>query len=179
MKIVAVFGSALPTPAHPVYQESVAVGRLLAQAGYAVMTGGYNGVMTAASQGAYEAGGTTIGVTCLPFERQRGSKPNPYLTEVRPFETLREGLEHLVLTPHAFVVMPGGLGTLNEMVFAAELMRAGDIPRRSTVCYGSFWRPIIDITSQSEYMHHEGWMHVRFADTPEAVVDLISNHVPA
>lgn len=178
MKTVAVFGSALPTPDNPIYQISREVGRLLGKAGYAVMTGGYNGLMAAASQGAHEAGTKVIGATCLSLERQRGSKPNPWVTEIIARESLRDRLMVLVDVPDAYVLMPGGLGTLNELVFASESMRSGDIARRPLVCYGDFWRPIVEMVADSGYMHHQGWGALDFADSPEQIVELISAHVP-
>lgn len=178
MKTVAVFGSALPSPEDPVYLASREIGRLLGQAGYAVMTGGYNGVMAGASQGANEAGTTVIGVTCLTLERKRGSSPNVWVTDVLPKETLRERLIHLIDSPDAYVVMPGGLGTLTELVFASDSMRAGDIERRPIVCYGEFWRPIVQITAESGFLHHNAWGALHFGDTPEQVLELIKTHVP-
>lgn len=178
MKTVAVFGSALPSQDDPVYTASHHIGRLLGQAGYAVMTGGYNGVMAAASQGAHEAGARVIGATCLSLERQRGSKPNPWVTEVVARESLRDRLIALVDMPDAYVVMPGGLGTLTELVFASESIRAGDIDRRPIICYGEFWRPLIQITSESGYMHHNAWGPLHFGDTPEQVLELITIHAP-
>ncbi|MBK8134510.1 MAG: LOG family protein [Anaerolineae bacterium] len=178
MKTVAVFGSALPTPDSPIYQTSREIGRLLGEAGYAVMTGGYNGLMAAASQGAHEAGAKVIGATCLSLERQRGSKPNPWVTEIIARESLRDRLMVLVDVPDAYVLMPGGLGTLNELVFASESMRSGDITRRPLVCYGDFWRPIVEMVADSGYMHHQGWGSLDFANSPEHIVELISAHVP-
>lgn len=178
MKTVAVFGSALPTVDDPVYEAARAIGRLLGRAGYAVMTGGYNGVMAAASQGANEAGGRVIGATCLMLEQQRGSKPNPWVTELMPRETLRERLMLLVDMPDAYVVMPGGLGTLTELAFSSDSMRAGDIERRPIICYGEFWRPLVQFTAESGYMHHNAWGPLHFGDTPEHVLELISTYVP-
>lgn len=178
MKTVAVFGSALPSPENPVYEASREIGRLLGQAGYAVMTGGYNGVMAAASQGAHEVGARVIGATCLTLERQRGTRPNPWVTEVVERESLRDRLIALVDMPDAYVVMPGGLGTLTELVFASESMRSGDISHRPIVCYGEFWRPLVQITAESGYMHHNAWGPLHFGDTPEKVLELITTHAP-
>ena len=177
MKTVAVFGSALPTPDDPLYQSSREIGRKLGEAGFAVLTGGYNGLMAAASQGAHEAGTKVIGATCLSFERERGSRPNPWVTEIIARESLRDRLMVLVDVPDAYVLLPGGLGTLNELVFASESMRSGDIKRRPLICYGDFWRPLVNMMTESGFMHHQGWGSLDFAETPEQVVELIQSHV--
>lgn len=178
MKLVAVFGSALPQPDDPVYETSREIGRLLGEAGYSIITGGYNGVMAAASRGGSEAGAKVVGATCLNIERQRGSKANQWVTEVMPSESLRDRLLLLIDIPDAYIIMPGGLGTLSEIVLAAEFMRAGDIPRRPIICYGDFWRPLVEMVAQSGYMHHNGWGTLSFADSPEQVVELIKANVP-
>jgi predicted Rossmann-fold nucleotide-binding protein len=93
-------------------------------------------------------------------------------------ESLRDRLITLVDMPDAYVVMPGGLGTLTELVFASESMRAGDISHRPIVCYGQFWRPLVQITAESGYMHHNAWGPLHFGDTPEQVLELITTHAP-
>lgn len=173
MSIVAVYGSAMPKPGEAVYEETRRVGYALAKAGYAVMTGGYNGLMAAASQGAAEAGGHVIGVACLALERARGVRINPWVNDVISCETMMERLTVLVSQPSAFVTMPGGLGTLNELVYTSELMRAGDIPRRPIVCYGDFWENIVQDPNVGQYMHSSGWGDLRFAHLPEQVVEVL------
>ena len=77
--IVAVYGSAAPKPGSPLYQNALELGRLLAQADYTVMTGGYGGTMEAVSRGASEASGTTLGVTCAEIEQYRPGGANPWV----------------------------------------------------------------------------------------------------
>jgi uncharacterized protein (TIGR00730 family) len=172
-KIVAVFGSALPKQDHVTYQDSFAVGKSLGEAGHSVMTGGYNGVMAAASEGAASVGARVFGVTCLALERQRGSKHNIWVTDVIACETLRERIYTLTDRADAYVIMPGGLGTLNELVFTCEMMRAGEVPRRPVVCYSEFWRPIISAMTETEFLHHGGWGNLFFAHSPAEVVSLV------
>lgn len=179
MKTVAVFGSALPTPDDPIYDVTRTIGRLLGEAGFAVITGGYNGLMAAASHGASEAGAQVIGARCMALERQRGIGPNKWVTECIDSDSLRDRLMVLVDTPDAYVIMPGGLGTLLELTFVADSMRCGDIERRPIICYGEFWRPVIKHVAESGYMHHQGWGPLDFADTPEQVVELLKAYVPA
>lgn len=176
MQTIAIYGSAMPRPGETVYEETRHLGRLLAQAGYTVMTGGYNGLMAAASQGAAEAGGHVIGVTCLPLERARGSKVNPWVKEVVACESLHERVFELVRLADAFVVMPGGLGTLNELVYTSEMMRAGDAPRRPVICYGDFWNNIIQDANISGYMHSDGWGDLYFAHTVHEILEALKTY---
>jgi uncharacterized protein (TIGR00730 family) len=178
VKTIAFFGSALPAPDDPIYQATRQIGRLLGEAGYAVMTGGADGLMAAASQGAHEAGAPAIGVICMSVERHLGSRPNPWLTEVIERDSLRDRLITLVDLPDAYIVMPGGLGTLTELAFSSDSMRSGDISRRPIVCYGEFWRPLVQMTAESGYMHHNAWGALHFGDTPEHVLELVQTYVP-
>lgn len=95
-RIISVFGSSAPQPGSGAYEEARRVGELLAQAGFAVATGGYSGTMTAVSQGASEAGGHVIGVTSAQIEQFRPLGPNRWVAEEIKFETLRDRLLHLV-----------------------------------------------------------------------------------
>jgi uncharacterized protein (TIGR00730 family) len=168
---IAVFGSAMPQPKELDYENAHAVGRALCQAGYAVMTGGYMGVMGAVSQGACEAGGHVIGVTCEQIETYRPGGVNEWVKEEIKYPTLEERLNHLILRADGYVIMPGGLGTLNELVLAWELMRIGQIAVRPLVCFGKFWEEGLSKIVTSSYVPAEHRTLVTFAHTPEAVVD--------
>lgn len=173
MPIVTVYGSAMPKQGDAIYEETRRIGFALARAGYDVMTGGYAGLMSAASQGAAEAGGHVIGVTCRPLERARGSVVNQWVKEVVACESLHERVFELVRRSDAFVVMPGGLGTLSELVYTSELMRAGDVPRRPMVCHGEFWHNIVHDPNVSQYMHSDGWGNLVFAHSPDEIVEAL------
>ncbi|MFW5772774.1 MAG: LOG family protein [Phototrophicaceae bacterium] len=174
MKTVAVYGSAVVRPGEPEYQDAYEIGRALAQAGYAIMTGGYGGIMGAASQGAAEAGGHVIGVTSRAIELLRDDQANAWVSEEIKYDTLRDRLLHLVLHADACVVMPGGLGTLNELALSWELGRVGDLPLRPLVCYGDFWRQMLEPLRGTRYMAPYAWEMVSFADHPGDVVALVN-----
>src|SRR5512143_1494339 len=95
-KIVTVFGAGMPKAGSQVYGQAVEMGRLLAQAGFIVATGGYGGVMEAASRGACEADGHVIGVTCDRIEQYRHVKANPWVKEEVRFPMLRDRMYHLI-----------------------------------------------------------------------------------
>jgi len=134
---VTVFGSARFGEDHPYYTRAYEVGRALAEAGYTVMTGGGPGVMEAANRGAWEAGGLSVGCNIrLPHEQ----RPNDYLHRFVEFEYFF--VRKLMLTKYskAFVVMPGGFGTLDEVFETANLMQTGKLEAFPIVAIGArFW----------------------------------------
>jgi len=130
---VTVFGSARFPEGHPHYELARAVGRELARAGYAVMTGAGPGIMEAANRGAKEAGGVSVGCNIrLPREQ----KPNPYLDRFIEFEHFFIRKVMLVKYSSAFVVMPGGFGTLNEVFEVITLIQTGKLERFPIVTMG-------------------------------------------
>ena len=94
-KVVSVFGSSAPQPGAAAYESARAVGQLLAKAGFTVQTGGYSGVMAAASQGANQAGGHVIGVTSAQIEQFRPVPANPWVIEEKKHQTLRQTVDVL------------------------------------------------------------------------------------
>ncbi|MBI4316022.1 MAG: LOG family protein, partial [Chloroflexi bacterium] len=109
MKIVSVYGSSAPADGSAAYAEAMGIGRQLAEAGFTVATGGYRGVMEAASRGAATAGGHVIGVTCSLLENWReGLSANAWVKDVIKFGSLRERLYHLVEFCDAAVALGGG-----------------------------------------------------------------------
>jgi uncharacterized protein (TIGR00730 family) len=138
MTIVSIFGGSNLAPASPEYQEALALGRLLAQVGYTVATGGYDGIMEAASRGAKEAGGRTIGVTTSHFA-SRMLSPNKWIDEEIAFPTLFQRLHHLVTFSQALVALRGGVGTLSEVALAWSLIQVAEMPCKPFVLVGPHW----------------------------------------
>src|SRR5512147_722059 len=102
---VTIFGGASPLPGSPPYQEACELGKLLAQAGHAVLTGGYIGTMEAVSKGASQAGGHVIGVTCDEIERWRSTRANPWVKEEWRCATLPERMIAMMDACDAAVVL--------------------------------------------------------------------------
>jgi len=134
---VTVFGSSRYPEGHPTYELARAVGRGFARAGYVVMTGGGPGVMEAANRGAREAGGLSLGCNIrLPREQ----KPNPYLDRFIELEHFFVRKVMLVKYSSAFIVMPGGFGTLDEAFEVITLMQTGKLDRFPVISMGGeFW----------------------------------------
>jgi uncharacterized protein (TIGR00730 family) len=134
---VTVFGSARFQERHRYYELARELGHALANAGYAVMTGGGPGIMEAANRGAKEAGGLSLGCSIrLPFEQ----KPNLYLDKFIEFEHFFVRKVMLVKYSTAFVVMPGGFGTLDEAFEVITLAQTGKLERFPVVgMVRDFW----------------------------------------
>ncbi len=134
---VSVFGSARFDEDHSYYQLARDAGAALAEKGYAVMTGGGPGLMEAANRGAKEAGGLSLGCNIkLPKEQE----PNPYLDKFIEFEHFFVRKVMLVKYSTAFVVLPGGFGTLDEAFEVATLIQTGKLERFPIVGLGlQFW----------------------------------------
>jgi hypothetical protein len=137
---VTVFGSARFTAGHPYYETARQLGRELVRAGYAVMTGGGPGIMEAANRGAREAGGVSLGCNIrLPREQ----KPNEYLDRFVEFEHFFVRKVMLVKYSCAFVVMPGGFGTLDEAFEVMTLIQNRKLESFPVVAMGGrFWQSL-------------------------------------
>lgn len=140
---VTVFGSARFDEGHPHYAEGRDVGQQLARAGFTVITGGGPGLMEAANRGAMEVGGRSVGCSIqLPMEQL----PNQYLDLLVDFRYFFVRKVMLVKYSRAFVVLPGGFGTLDEVFETATLIQTAKIHRFPIILMGSaFWTPVLDV----------------------------------
>ncbi|MBL8859414.1 MAG: TIGR00730 family Rossman fold protein [Planctomycetes bacterium] len=140
---VTVFGSARFPPEHESYALAREMGARIARAGFTVMTGGGPGIMEAANRGAHEVGGRSIGCNIvLPMEQ----KPNPYVDRFIEFRYFMVRKMMLVKYSYAFIVMPGGFGTLDELFEAATLIQTGKIKDFPLVLMGvEFWKPLREL----------------------------------
>jgi len=139
---VTVFGSARFEQDHVYYQAARNMGRRIGKAGFTVMTGGGPGIMEAANRGAREVGARSVGCNIiLPKEQD----PNPYVDKWMEFRYFFVRKVMLVKYSYAFVVFPGGFGTLDEIFETATLVQTGKIRKFPIVLMGvSFWRPLLD-----------------------------------
>jgi uncharacterized protein (TIGR00730 family) len=153
-KRVTVFGGSQPKPGSPVYQDALLLGRLLAQAGYTVLNGGYIGTMEAVSQGTNEAGGYVIGVTCDEIEAWRPVEANHWVTEVWHYPTLQERMFALIQNADGFLALPGGVGTLAEIALTWNLLITGVLSPRPLVVIGQGWRSSLQgfLAAQDEFI---------------------------
>lgn len=169
-RTISVFGSSASQPGSGAFDEARQVGQLLAEAGFAVATGGYSGTMTAVSQGASEAGGHVIGVTCDQIERFRPLGPNRWVKEEIRYPTLRERLLHLVTKSDGMIVLPGGIGTLSEMTLAWSFLQVGEVAAQPLVLLGSLWWQTVQAFYSPEYVREQDMALLLYADDAETAV---------
>lgn len=176
---VTVFGSARFKPGEPYYELSRKTGNVFSKAGFTVLTGGGPGAMEAANRGAHEAGGPNYGLNIiLPHEQE----PNPYVTESLEFNYFFVRKVMLVKYSCAFIVMPGGLGTLDELFEAATLIQCQKIGPFPLILVGEkFWSGLRDfisyLASQGVFTPEEIGFS-RIVDTPEEAVELVLSSLP-
>jgi uncharacterized protein (TIGR00730 family) len=176
-RAVTVFGSARSRPGEPDYRRAEELGRALAKAGHTVITGGGPGDMEAVSKGVFEAGGRSIGVSIeLPHEE----KPNPYLTEVVAFRYFFVRKVMFVKYAKAFVILPGGFGTLDELFESLTLIQTGRVPSFPVILVGDddYWDGLLSWLSSSLLRRGkigpEDYSILRRARTIDEVLTLIA-----
>ena len=139
---ITVFGSARFKEDHKYYQAAMAFGKGIAKLGLTTMTGGGPGIMEAANRGAFEAGGKSVGCNIkLPFEQ----KPNPYVQTSFTFKYFFVRKVLMVKYSYAFVIMPGGFGTMDELFETLTLIQTNTISHFPVVLFGKkFYQSMID-----------------------------------
>jgi uncharacterized protein (TIGR00730 family) len=139
---VSVFGSARVDEEHPAYRQARDVGKRLAEAGFAVVTGGGPGVMEAANRGAREGGGISVGFNIeLPHEQHS----NPYIDIELTFNHFYARKTMFVKAAEGFVIFPGGFGTLDELFESLTLIQTGKVLHFPVVLFESgYWQPLLD-----------------------------------
>lgn len=149
------------------YQRAREVGRLVASAGWAVMTGGYSGVMEAASRGAVDVDGHAIGVTVTSWS----TIPNDWLTEQRPTADLFERLRMLV-SADALIAVGGGIGTLTEVALSWNLRQKGH-DGGPLVLVGEQWRRVVDALGRDLVIDADDITRLVIVDHPDQVIGAI------
>lgn len=172
---VTVFGSARFTETHPYYQRARQIGALLAKEGLTVITGGGPGIMEAANRGAKEAGGKSIGANISLPEEQL---PNPHLTKLITFHYFFVRKVILVKYSCAFVVMPGGFGTMDELMESLTLMQTGKLYNFPIVLVGKdYWHGMLQwmqTTLLANGTIDEGDLErILVIDDPQELIDVI------
>jgi uncharacterized protein (TIGR00730 family) len=177
---VTVFGSARFKETHRYYKLARATGAELAKAGFATLTGGGPGIMEAANRGAHEAGGSSYGLNIiLPHEQSE----NPYVDQSIEFQYFFTRKVCLVKYSCAFIVMPGGLGTLDELFEAATLIQCRKIGPFPLILMGAeFWKGLREwgqtMMKEGVFAQDEiGFGYV--TDSPREAVDLVLRSLPA
>jgi uncharacterized protein (TIGR00730 family) len=140
---ITVFGGSQPNVGDPVYEDALRLGQMIARAGYTLLTGGYIGTMEALSRGTSEAGGHVIGVTCEQIEAWRPVKANPWVKEEWHFATFQERIFALIENCDACLALPGGIGTLAEVLLTWNLLLTAILPPKPLILIGPGWQATI------------------------------------
>ena len=152
--VVTVFGSSRPQEGDRDYEEARQLGRVLGERGFAVCTGGYGGVMAAASRGAKEVGSKTYGITAEFFA---AAKANPWVDlEVR-MKTWDQRLFELIRRGDGFVACKGGTGTLVELAVVWEMLNKSLMAAKPFVALGNFWQPVLERVREVERGRAASW----------------------
>ncbi|MHC4855163.1 MAG: LOG family protein [Planctomycetota bacterium] len=167
-KTITVFGTSQAQPGDSVFGMAESLGRLLAENGSMIANGGYGGTMLACAKGAGQVGGKVIGVTCTAFKR---GKANEFVTDEISTDSLEERLAKLIELGDAYVVLPGGTGTLLELADVWEHKNKGFANAdKPIILVGAFWQPLLAMMAAADA---DSVLHVECAETVETAVELL------
>ncbi len=169
-KMVTIFGGSKCKPDSEEYKQARTVGGLLAEAGYTICTGGYLGVMEAASRGAREKGGHVLGVVMNQFK----SQPNRFLTDKVATDHFYDRLQHLIQRSVGFVALRGGMGTVTEISLVWNKLQTKVIEDRPLVLLGECWTGVVEAWQQNLVVSSKDIKLLDFAATPEEAVRIIT-----
>src|SRR5436189_3848046 len=168
-RMVTIFGGAKCREGDPEFAQAIQVGALLAESGFTICTGGYAGVMEAASRGAHERGGRVIGVTMNQFK----SEPNRYLTKKIASEHFYERLQRLITQSVGYVALRGGMGTVTEISLVWNKLQTGVLDPRPLVLLGECWAPIVEAWKSHLAVSDRDVELLNFATSAEEAVTII------
>ncbi len=169
-RIVTIFGGSKFTEDSPEYQEAKDLGGRLARAGFTICTGGYLGIMEAASRGAREHGGRVYGIVLNQFR----SEPNRYLTDKVATNHFYERLQNLITRSVGFVALRGGMGTVTEISLVWNKLQTGVIGRRPLVLIGDCWKPVVDAWKAHLMVSDSDVSYLDFASDAESAAAIIT-----
>src|SRR6267143_6431759 len=169
-RIVTIFGGSRCDAKLLEYGQAYQVGSLLAEKGYTICTGGYLGVMEAASRGARERGGRVLGIVMNQFK----AEPNRYLTDKVATPHFYERLQQLITRSVGFIAVRGGMGTVTELSLVWNKIQTRVIGPRPLVLLGECWPPIVREWQKHLVVSDEDVAALDFAGSPEEAVAIIN-----
>jgi uncharacterized protein (TIGR00730 family) len=168
-RIVTIFGGSKCGPDSDEYREAREIGSRLAKAGFTICTGGYLGVMEAASRGAREAGGRVFGIVMNQFK----SEPNRYLTDKVATDHFYDRLQNLITRSVGFVALRGGMGTVTEVSLVWNKLQTRVLDRRPIVLVGDCWRDVVSAWREFLVVSDDDVAYLDFAHDAEAAAKII------
>jgi len=170
-RIVTIFGGAKCRESDPEYAEAQRVGELLADAGFTICTGGYLGVMEAASRGAHGRGGRVLGITMNQFK----AEPNRFLTDKVATPHFYERLQQLITRSVGFIALRGGMGTVTEVSLVWNKLQTRVLDPRPVVLLGDCWPPLMKELQRHLAVSDDDLALLDFAATPEEAIAIIKS----
>ena len=172
-KIITIFGSSKPADNEDQYITAYNLGKKLALNGFDICTGGFNGIMEAASKGAVEGGGQAIGVTVNLWK----GRTNNYITKEIKCSTLLERINKLIELGNGFIVLQGGTGTLLELAAVWEYINKGLMETKPIACHSTIWKIIVYEMHQQMKLEGRSTDLVKTFDTTEEIVDYFKENL--
>ncbi len=168
-RIVTIFGGSRCDAKSLEYGQAYQVGSLLAEKGYTICTGGYLGIMEAASRGARERGGRVLGIVMNQFK----AEPNRFLTDKVATQHFYERLQNLIVRSVGFVALRGGMGTVTELSLVWNKLQTRVIDSRPLVLLGDCWPPVVEAWKTHLVVNDADISILDFASTPDEAVTII------
>jgi uncharacterized protein (TIGR00730 family) len=168
-KIVTIFGGSKCSPDSPEYKDAQELGSRLAEAGFTICTGGYLGIMEAASRGAREKGGRVFGIVLNQFK----GEPNRYLTDKVATDHFYDRLQNLITRSVGFVAMRGGMGTVTEISLVWNKLTTRVLDKRPLVLVGDCWKEVVESWKKNLAVSEADISFLDFADNAESACQII------
>ncbi len=173
-KIIAVFGSAMTGKDTPEYRAAVKIGRIIGEAGWNLLCGGYGGTMEALCRGCQDGGGKCHGIGLQHFTMP----PNHYVNEFVMAKTLGTRLDYFAEHADLFLALEGGIGTVTEVMFVWDLLKSGQISDISVLLYGKGWKGFLDNLRRDFIIDRTNFRHLRLISSPEELGEALEGKRP-
>ena len=174
-RIVTIFGGSKCGHDSTEYKEALKLGGLLARAGFTICTGGYLGIMEAASRGAREAGGRVFGIVMNQFK----AEPNRFLTDKVATDHFYDRLQNLITRSVGFVAFKGGMGTVTEVSLVWNKLQTRVLGQRPIVLVGDCWKGVVQAWQENLVVSADDVSLLLFANDAEEACQLIIEHSQA
>ena len=172
-RTITIFGSSIPQVGDKEYMDAYYIAKELAKGGFNICSGGSLGIMDAVSKAAYEEGRTAIGVTVKIFN----SQTTEYLTKEIKCDTIYERLDNLISIGDAYIVLPGGTGTLLELSFVWELLNKNVMNIKPFASLGVMWKNIVDIMEERVKSEGRAEGLIKNFTNPDEIIQFIKDSV--
>lgn len=171
-RMITIFGGSKCGHDSTEYKEALSLGRQLAEAGFTICTGGYLGVMEAASRGAREAGGRVMGIVMNQFK----AEPNRFLTDKVATDHFYDRLQNLITRSVGFVALRGGMGTVTEISLVWNKLQTGVLAKRPLVLLGDCWPAVVTAWKENLAVSDDDVSYLKFASNADEAARLIIEH---